>query len=270
MHKLLLKGLLPQVLAIAMVLASTSVAVAQPESESHLSKILKSGTIKIAVQSQAPPWGIIKAAGTYQGLDIDMARALGEALGVNIDFVSTTDATRIPLLLQEKVDIVIASFTATNGRARKVMFSIPYVVTGTRILTREDGAIKSYDDLAGKSVAATRGSTGQIALQTHFPDVDIEIFRSLADAIQAVRSHKVAGVATNAITVNTLGAEDPGLRAVEGPLIDQSFFGVGLRPGDQRLLNYINNFIRNYTLSGKNAAAHHKWLHSDVSPFVKY
>lgn len=238
--------------------------------ESHLTKILKAGEITVGVQSQAPPWGVLQADGSYAGFDIDIAKALGEALGVDIEFVPVTNASRIPVLKADKVDVVIASFTATNQRAKQVEFTIPYVVTGTLVMVQEDSEIKNYQDLAGKSVSTTRGSVGQTALHENFPDAKEVLFRSVADSIQALRSKKTDALIENSVLVAELVSRAPEkFRVLDGAIINPSFFGMGVKPEDQRWLNYLNNFIRNYNVSGKNQIAHQKWLHTDMSDFLK-
>lgn len=238
-------------------------------SGSHLDKILKSKTIRIGVQSQAAPWGTQESDGSYQGFDIDIANALGKALGAKVDFVAATNESRIPLLQADKVDVVIASFTATNTRAQQVAFTIPYAAGGTLIAVPANSPIKSYADLKGKSVSASRGSIGETILQAHFPDANPALFNTFADSVQALKSGKVDALIENNVIVPQLVAQDPSLRILQGPVLEPSLMSMGIQQGDQVWMNYLNTFIRNYNVSGQNDTASQKWLHQPMPDFLK-
>lgn len=238
-------------------------------SQSHLQRVLKSKTVRIAVQSEAAPWGVLQSGGTYEGFDIDIAKALGQALGAKVQFVSTTNESRIPLLQADKVDVVIASFTATNERAQSVAFTIPYATGGTMIAVPANSPIKSYADLAGKTVSASRGSIGETILKSKFPKAKPSLFNSFADSVQALKSHKVDALIENNVIVPELVAKDPSLKVLSGPVLNPSLMSMGVRQGDQVWLDYLNTFIRNYNVSGQNDASSRKWLHQPMPDFLK-
>ena len=82
---------------------------------SVLDKVVKDGKIRIAVFSDVPPMGFLDDNQELQGIDVDVAKEMAAALGdVEIEFVPTTNANRIPYLQSDKVDCVIASFTMNS------------------------------------------------------------------------------------------------------------------------------------------------------------
>lgn len=238
-------------------------------SDSHLNRVLKSKTIKIAVQSEAEPWGVLQSSGQYEGFDIDIANALGASLGAKVEFVSTTNESRIPLLQSNKVDVVIASFTATNERAQSVAFTIPYAAGGTLIAVPANSPIRNYNDLAGKSVSASRGSIGETILKKEFPKAKPSLFNSFADSVQALKSNKVDALIENNVIVPELVAKDTSVRVLDGPVLKPSLMSMGVQQGDQVWMDYLNTFIRNYNVSGENEAASEKWLHQPMPDFLK-
>lgn len=238
-------------------------------SNSHLTRILKSKTIKIAVQSEAAPWGVQQSDGHYEGFDIDIANALGKALGAKVEFTAATNESRIPLLQADKVDVVIASFTATNERAQQVAFTVPYAAGGTLIAVPANSSIHSYADLKGKTVSASRGSIGEAILTSHFPDATPSLFNSFADSVQALKSGKVDALIENNVIVPELVSKDPSLRILEGPVLEPSLMSMGIQQGDQVWMDYLNTFIRNYNVSGENDASSQKWLHQPMPDFLK-
>jgi polar amino acid transport system substrate-binding protein len=237
--------------------------------DSHLTSVLKSHKIRIGVQSEAAPWGVQKSDGSFEGFDIEIAKALGEALGAKIKFIPVTNESRIPMLQADKADVMIASFTATDERAQQVAFTIPYAAGGTLIAVPKSSSIHSYDDLAGKSVSASRGSIGEQILKAHFPDAKPALFNTFADSVQALKSGKVDALIENNVIVPQLVQKDPSLRVLQGPVLEPSLMSMGVQQGDQVWLTYLNNFIRNYNVSGQNDAASRKWLSQPMPDFPK-
>jgi polar amino acid transport system substrate-binding protein len=238
-------------------------------SVSHLNRILNSKTIRIAVQSEAAPWGVLQSSGKYEGFDIDIANSLGKSLGAKVNFVSTTNESRIPLLQADKVDVVIASFTATDTRAQQVGFTIPYASGGTLIAVAASSPIKSYSDLNGKSVSASRGSIGEAILKSQFPKVNPVLFNSFADSVQALKSNKVDALIENNVVTPELAATDSSIKVLAGPVLQPALMSLGVQQGDQVWMNYLNTFIRNYNINGENEAASQKWLHQAMPDFLK-
>ncbi|HET7355783.1 MAG TPA: transporter substrate-binding domain-containing protein [Nocardioidaceae bacterium] len=241
----------------------------QGPSESHLQKVLSSHKIRIGVQTEAAPWGVKESDGSYQGFDIDIANALGEALGAKVQFVPETNESRIPSIQADKVDVVIASFTATDERAQQVEFTIPYAAGGTLIAVPKDSPIHSYADLDGKSVSASRGSIGESILESEFPKAKPALFNSFADSVQALKSGKVDALIENNVIVPDLVRKDPNLRVLQGDVLNPSLMAFGIQQGDQIWYAYLNNFIRNYNVSGENEKASEKWLHQPMPDFLK-
>ncbi len=249
--------------------AATGGSGGQGPSQSHLQRVLSSHKIRIGVQTEAAPWGVRESNGSYQGFDIDIAKALGNALGAKVQFVAETNESRIPSIQANKVDVVIASFTATDDRAQQVEFTVPYAAGGTMIAVPKNSPIHSYADLAGKSVSASRGSIGESILQQKFPKAKPALYNSFADSVQALKSGKVDALIENNVIVPELVAKDSSLRVLQGPVLNPSLMSFGIQQGDQIWLSYLNNFIRNYNVSGENDASSKKWLHQPMPSFLK-
>lgn len=249
--------------------SSSDTAGGSSASSSHLTRVLKSHTLRVGVQTEAAPWGVRKSNGQYAGFDIDIANALGEALGVKVKFIPASNESRIPMLKADKADVVIASFTATVERAQKVAFTIPYAAGGTLIAVAKDSGINSYSDLSGRTVSASRGSIGEHILKTQFAKAKLSLFNTFADSVQALRSGKVDALIENNVIVPDLVRQDPTLKVLQGPVLKPSLMAMGIQQGDPVWLNYLNNFIRNYNVSGQNDTASRKWLHQPMPEFLK-
>lgn len=239
--------------------------------DSHLTQILKSKTVKIAVSADSPGYGVMNSSGAREGFDIDLANALGASLGAKIEFVTATNESRIPLLQTDKADAVIATFTASDARAQVVEMSDPYAASSTVFMVPTSSTIGSYADLDGKSVATSRGSVGEQILKSTFPNAKITGFNTTADSIQALKSGKVdALIENNAIVGGLVKNEPSAFKIVKGDPIKPALFSIGVKQGDQTWLNYLNNFIRNYNISGQNEASLQKWFGLSLPPFLAH
>lgn len=246
---------------------ATSGAVA----DSHLTQILKSKTVKIAVSADSPGYGVMNSDGTHEGFDIDVANALGASLGAKVEFVTATNESRIPLLQTDKADAVIATFTASDARAQVVDMSEPYAASSTVFMVPAGSPISSYADLDGKAVATSRGSVGEQILKASFPNAKITGFNTTADSIQALKSGKVDALIENNAIVGGLVKKDPSaFQVLKGDPIKPALFSIGVKQGDQTWLNYLNNFLRNYNISGQNAASLQKWFGLSLPPFLAH
>lgn len=86
-----------------------------------LSDILSSGTIKIAVPENFPPFGALGASGEHEGYDVDVAKLIAADLGVELEIVPVASKQRIPYLETDRVDLVISSMGANPGRAKSIL-----------------------------------------------------------------------------------------------------------------------------------------------------
>ncbi|KWX24304.1 ABC transporter substrate-binding protein [Mycolicibacterium wolinskyi] len=237
---------------------------------SVLSKVLTTKKLTVGVFADAPPYGVMNSSGEYEGFDIDKARALAESLGAEVEFVSTTNASRIPMLETAKADVVIAALTNLDERAQVVALTRPYASEGQLVVVPADSPIRSYDDLAGRTVAATRGSVPATILEAEFPQAKPSLFEAVADSIQALRSGKVdALMESTAVVADIRASEGDAVRVLDAPALAPSLVSFGVKMGDQLWLNYLNNFIMNYNISKAANDSYNRWLGMDVPDLIK-
>src|SRR5680860_1451342 len=236
--------------------------------QSQLDKVIKSGTVRVAVLPDYPPWSVQTADGGFEGYDIDIAQKLAEALGVELELVSTDGTSRLPLLKSDRVDVNISEWTATDERAKEVGFTIPYVAHGAGVLFNTADPVASYADLAGKSVSVSRGSTNDSIMTKNFPDTQVERFETIADAMAALQAGKVDALVEGSSTVAQMAADDASYAVVDEPVLFPSLVSMGALKEDQVWINYLNNFIRNLNASGTNQELFQKWGNEDLPAIV--
>jgi polar amino acid transport system substrate-binding protein len=119
------------------------------------------GTLTVAADATYAPNEFIGPDGhTVAGMDADLAKALGQLLGLKINMVNATFDTIIPGLVSGKYDIGMSSFTDTKEREKTVDF-VTYFLAGTSFYVKSSGGpnVRSLADLCGRTVAAEKGTT---------------------------------------------------------------------------------------------------------------
>lgn len=216
-----------------------------------LEDITSSGKIRVGVLLDAAPWGFKGADGKETGLDIDLAKLLANDLNADLELVPLTGQSRIPSLLADKIDVMIAALGATPERAQQVMFSQPYAAVSLGVYG-EKGTPRAQDvsELAGKKVAVAKGSTLDIWLTDNAPDVQVVRFEDTPTAIAAYLAGQVDMFAENSAISVKVAEDNPDKATDLVFLIRQSPAHIAVKQGEQNLLNWINTFIFFNRLNG--------------------
>ncbi|WP_295577713.1 transporter substrate-binding domain-containing protein [uncultured Lamprocystis sp.] len=232
--------LLLVVLGLAPILLPWSLAEAR-----GLAEIRSSGVINIGIRDDIPPIQYRDKRGELVGIDPDLGRALADALGVKPEWTILPGAkAREELLLKQKVDVVISSFSITRERLEVIDFSDPYFTTGLAVMIRakDQDRIKSYKDLTGKTVTATRGSTGERLISELMPGANFFLVTATADTYAALTGGKTDALINDKVFLEHYASQNPGLLVLDGTLsADQ--YGIGVNKADNDLLGFINEFL---------------------------
>lgn len=157
-----------------------------------LDEIKDSGKIEIGVFSDKNPFGYVDENGEYQGYDIELARQIGEDLGVEVELVSTEAANRVEYLETGKVDMILANFTVTDERAEAVDFADPYMNVALGGVSHKDHVITSLDDVKDEKVIVISGTTAETYLTANYPNLTQQKFDTYAAAKTAFENDKTA------------------------------------------------------------------------------
>ena len=202
------------------------------------------------------------ATGDLSGFEIDIARAIADAIfgePGHIEFRAITTADRIPVLQQGKVDIVIRTMTMTCERWQLVSFSAEYLATRQRLLVRAGSGIKTFADLGGRKVCATRGSTS-IRTIVRQPSHPIPVTtESTLDCLVLLQQGQVDAVSTIDVLLAALATQDPKTRVV-GPAESDEPAGVGVAQTEPELVRFVNSVLERYKADGRWTRSYQRWL----------
>ena len=138
--------------------AATLLASAGVQAQTALDDVMKAKSIKIAIPTDYPPYGFVGTDMAPQGLDVDVAKLIAAKLGVKVELVPVTSANRVPYLQTRKADLVVSTLGKNPDREKVIDFTSAYSPFFQAVFAPKTMAIKGWGDLAGKSVAVTRGA----------------------------------------------------------------------------------------------------------------
>lgn len=232
-----------------------------PASAQSVDDIIKRGKVIIGINTTTPIFGLMGKDGQPEGYDPDVARLVGKYLGVPVEFVSVTGANRIPYLLTNRVDMVIALFGITPERALQVWFSMPYATEAATLVAPASRAVKAIDDLKGLRVGVPRGAMQDLILSPVASAKSINLLRfdDEATALQAMISGQIDLVGTGLLVNRTLNRNDPGKDYQVKIVLRELHFGIGVRRGQTELLQWLNTMIYAIKNNGELDAISRKW-----------
>ena len=249
----------------AALVASTLLAAWAPGAAAQTAdEIKKKGSITVGMLVDFPPYGTVDASNNPDGYDADVAKLLAKDLGVKLNLVPVTGPNRIPFLLTNKVDVLVASLAVTPERARQVQFSRPYSAATIVLYGPKKTAIKTPADLKGLRVAVARASTQDTALTAIAPEgTEIRRFDDDASAMQALLSGQVDAIGCST-TVAAQIAKRAGDAYENKLVLKQQFMAVAMRQGQADLQKTMDAFVARNTANGELNKLYKKWLQADL------
>lgn len=255
--------------------ASTTVpgeAAAQTgESTNILDSIVSSGTIKIAVPEDTPLFGSMGADGNYEGYDIDIANMLAKDLGVKAELVPVSSQNRIPFLTSGKADLIIANLGIKPERALVINFSNAYAPFFWAVYGSADKQVTNVEEAKPYKVGATLGTLEEIAYSDAAgPDANIVRFDDQATTVQAFLTGQVDLIVTSNAIATQIMKDHPEMNVESKFILQQSPCHIGVRRGDEALLNWVNAALYSHTLNNDLDNLSEKWFGEPLPDFPNF
>ncbi|GAB4258534.1 MAG: transporter substrate-binding domain-containing protein [Deferrisomatales bacterium] len=256
--------------AVAIVTGLLALALAVPAAQAGtLDEILERGTLRVGLEPMYMPFELHSKTGEIIGFDVDMAKRMAKAMGVELELVSTAWDGIIPALLTKKFDIIMSGMTATQERNLRVNFANPYIVVGQTILINKkyEGKIQSYKDLNDSKYKITSklGTTGEQAVKRLIPKATYLSFETEQEGVMEVVNGRADAFVYDlpycAVAMAQRG---------EGKLVflDNPFtyepLAWAVRKGDYDFINWLNNFLNQVKHDGTYDKIYKKWFLDDT------
>ncbi|MGC1172413.1 transporter substrate-binding domain-containing protein [Polaromonas sp.] len=243
-------------LAAAAVLAASGA-----QAQTALDDVMKAKTIRIAVPTDFPPYGMVGIDLKPQGLDVDMANYIGQKMGVKVELVPVTSANRIPYLQTKKADLVISTLGKNAEREKVIDFTAAYSPFFQAVFGPKSITVKSFADLAGKTISVTRAALEDQELTKVAPaGADIKRFEDNNTTVSAYTAGQVQLIATGVSVAGNMMTKNPQLNTEYKLLLKDSPNFIGVAKGEDKLRLKVNEVIAAAKKSGDIDKMSVKWL----------
>ncbi len=233
-----------------------------------LDEIAKRGELRVACQTQGPPFSFIDKNGERTGSSIELCRIMAEEMGVKVKFLSYDWDGLIPALLSKKADLLAADMTPTLKRAMKIAFTDPYIYTGSIVFTKSDSGFNTVDDVRAKgkdlTVAVLLGSTGETDAKKAFPGAKLKSYKGggplLIDAV--LKGHADVGVNDSSAVRGQRANFPPNSIDILDEVLSKSPLSFAVRYDSLDLLEWINLFFLHLEIDGRMDKNLDYWVNS--------
>ena len=226
--------------------------------------IKDAGELRVGVKADVPNFGLLDAAtNKYEGMEIDLAYALAERMGLTADdvkFEAVTAKTRGPLLDNGQLDVVIATFTIKPERLEQWNFSQAYYQDEVGLLVKKDSGIAGLADLDGKVVGVAQGATSRDAVQVEADKLGIKVsfleFATYPEINAALESGRVDAFSVDKSILSGYLTDD-------SVILPDGFspqdYGAAMKKGADDLTDFFNEMLSEMESNGDMAALLAKW-----------
>jgi glutamate/aspartate transport system substrate-binding protein len=264
--------------AIASVLACGSAAAAQPSGT--LEKIQKTGAITIGHRDASVPFSYYDDKQQPVGYAMDLCLRVVDAVKaelklpkLDVKYQLVTSANRIPLMANGTIDLECGSTTNNVARQKEVAFTITHFLTATRVVSKKASNLRSVEDLKGKTLTSTSGTTNikQLTELNTSKNMGMNIIpaNGHSEAFQMVETGRAIGFAMDDILLYSLVASSR--NPSEFVISDFALslpepYGIMMRRDDAAFKKVVDNAMSQTYKSGAVNAIYEKWFLKPIPP----
>src|SRR6516162_7500730 len=272
----MLRTTLLSTLAAATLTAAPALA---QELSGTLKKIKDTGAITLGHRESSVPFSYYDDNQKVIGYAMDLCYGIVDAVKaelkldkLEVKLNPVTSATRIPLIANGTVDLECGSTTNNLDRQKQVAFTITHFVTANRFVSKKSSNLKTVDDLKGKTVVSTSGTTNikqitEIGAQKHL-DLNIIAAKDHAEAFLMVETDRAAAFVMDDILLYSLVAtsKSPGEYVISAGALSVEPYGIMLRRDDPAFKKVVDaEMIATYK-SGAINSIYEKWFLKPIQP----
>lgn len=238
-----------------------------------LKKIADTGVITIGYNTDSAPFSFQDDSGAPIGYSVDLCRRIAtatkEKLGLDdleVKFVEISLENRFDAVESGQVDIECSSSTITLSRLEKVDFTLMTFVTGGALVSKENAAIRTTDDINGKAVAVTRGTTTEAALTAHLKenliDASVILVDTDSEGIRQLDAGKVQAFASDQVVLigQIVNSGDPESYVLSEDIFSFEPYGLSVRRNDADFRLLANRSLSQIYRTGQFKTLFNKWF----------
>lgn len=214
------------------------------------------GKLTMATNAEFPPFEYLEN-GEVVGADIEIAQAIAEKLGMELEIANIDFDAALTGAATGKYDMAVAGITANDDRRKNMNFSDDYYTASQAIIVLADSDIAKADDLKGKKISCQEGTTGeQFLLDGKY---EIQSYKTGSEAISALTSNKCDAVVIDDAVARALSSKQNGATKVLDEALTQEAYAIALKKGNDELTEKINKALAELKEEGKLAEIFKKY-----------
>ena len=244
-----------------------------------LKKIKDSGTITLGVRDSSIPFSYLDDNQKPVGYSIDLCMKIVDAVkaelkmpNLNVVMQPVTSATRIPLMANGTIDLECGSTTNNLERQQQVSYVDTTFVTANRLVSKKSSKINKLEDLKGKTLVSTSGTSNlkQVTQLNGDKNLGINVVTASdhSNGFQMVESDRAAAFAMDDILLYSLVASSrsPGDYTISSEALSVEPYGIMVRKGDPAFKKVADNAIVAVFKSGEINKIYNKWFMAPIPP----
>jgi putative glutamine transport system substrate-binding protein len=203
------------------------------------------------------------ASGKVEGFDIDLTKAIAKKIFGDenkLELKEVTSKTRIPMLKNGEIDMIVATMTITEDRKKEIDFSDVYFMAGQSLLVKKDSKINGLADLTkGTKVVTAKGSTSTTNIREKSPGTQVLEFENYAEAFTAMKAGQGDALTTDNALLYGMAKQDPNYRVVNETFTEEPY-GIGMRKNEDDLVKLVNSVLKEMKENGEYDKLYEKWI----------
>jgi ABC-type amino acid transport substrate-binding protein len=212
-------------------------------------KLAEAGKLHMATNAAFPPYESTTDNGGYEGIDVEIATAIADKLGLELAVDDMDFSSVITSVASGKSDIAMAGMTVNEERKQNLDFTDSYQTAVQSIIVKDDSEIKTADDLGNaNAIGCQEGTTGYIYCSDSYGDKAIA-YQDGATAVQALVQGKVDAVVIDNEPAKAYVAANQGLKILDTPFADEDY-AIGVAKGNTELLKSVNGALEQLQQDG--------------------
>jgi glutamate/aspartate transport system substrate-binding protein len=263
----------------SLAICAAMAAPAHAQSGGTLDKVKQSGVFTMAHRDSSIPFSYLDDKAQPVGFGVDICNRIAEEVkrvtgrsDMKVQLQPVTSANRIPLLANGTIDIECGSTTNNSERGKQVSFATNYFYTGTRFLVRANSPVKRIEDLRGKTVVSTAGTTNLRILRNLNEEqklgFDLISAKDHAESALLVQSGRAEAFGMDDILLYGLkaAAPNPAELAVVGEAIQVEPYAIMVRKDDPAFKQLVDGVLGTMMKNGEFEKLYRKWFLSPIPP----
>lgn len=260
------------VLTIAMLMVAMSVLAGCGKSggDASAEDPLADGVLNVAVDDTYLPMEFRDDQNNLVGFDVDLAKAIGEDLGVKVEFTTVAWDGIFNGLNAKQYDAIISSTSITPERQEGFNQTNPYVSNGIVIVSKKGAEpVTTFEGLAGKKVGVQLATTADIATQKLSEQknvqIDLKQFDGMLDAFSALEGSQIDNVVTDIGVAMYYVAQKPDVFEVTSDILTNEPIAITVRKGEDAFTEKLNESLKKLQENGTMTEISMKWFGEDMT-----